>query len=68
MIRYVASFPGEMSMSDAAYIRLMLREAANAREARDLVIANGGTLVKLDAPRVPSNRIRRAQFAASARP
>ena len=69
MIRYVASFPGNpMRPERVEEIQAMWRDALTVRDRRNVIRTAGGKLVRMDKPRVPSNRIRRAQFAASARP
>lgn len=48
MIRYVVSFPGEMRMEWLHQLLQAVKEAADAREWRDVVLTNGGTITRLD--------------------
>ncbi len=64
MIRYVVSFADDLTPSTLYHIRQEIRAAADAREFRDVVLANGGTITDMRRPsRVPA-LVRRAKALA----
>jgi hypothetical protein len=50
MLRYVISFPGDMTHQEMAALNEQLRQAAGSREWRDIIMNRGGTIKEL-APR-----------------
>lgn len=63
MIRYVVSFPGNISKETLQLIRDQLSDAVGTPRWRDVILQNGGTIKDLRHGRVPSVRVRNAQKA-----
>ena len=61
MIRYAVTFPGEVPPRMLAEIREQLAAIAGARQWIDVVIANGGTITRVDIRPRKTNRHRHAQ-------
>jgi hypothetical protein len=62
MIRYVVTFPGEVTQSAVREMRAQLEVAENDRSWKDVILAYGGTLTRVNERRV-SVRARIAQRA-----
>lgn len=47
MLRYVISFPGNVTHAEMYALQERLREAAGSREWRDIIVSSGGTIKEL---------------------
>ena len=63
MIRYAVSFPGQLDDCQVALLSQQLREVADSPRWRDIVLQEGGSIVRVNATRHPSVRAKIAQKA-----
>jgi len=63
MIRYVISFPAEAKIraDQMHYFAEMLKECANAREWRDIILNEGATIIDMRRQKPVSSLVRRAR-------
>ena len=61
MIRYAVSFPGRLDDRQTFLISRQLAEAANSPRWRDIVLQEGGSIVRVNTAPHPSVRARNAQ-------
>lgn len=66
MIRYVISYPVEARMysEEMQHLQQMLKDCANDREWRDLIINRGGTITDMRCKRPVAALVRRARARA----